>query len=654
MKRWLCIWLLAFVPWLAAQSAQSTVPDPQTTSTGLMTDVQWLSDPAGALTLQEVQALDLQQWRPIQLPLVRGYTSEVTWVRLTLQPVEASFMDKRQSHAAPLQPEDLSNPWVLRIRPPYLDHLTVFDPLQAAPIVVGDYHPKVNTTYQSLNHNVLLPSSNNPRHIYLRLQTTSTSILDLEVMQLSDLMKADRWQDMFFSIYLALLVVFVLWGFVQWLSSHDRLFAWFTLYELSLLLWTLSVLGYVPLFLPNGWPSHWASHALSVSAIAVVAISNVFHLKLTRTFHPPVWLWRLATLGLAFPLIAAVFWINGNTLNAMEINVLGVLASPILFFVLSIAAWMKQRPTSSHALSAVHFVWVYGIIAALMLVYALGLMGLKANANMALYGALTHAGLVGLVVLVTMQVRANRMARLAKQTQRQLERQEVLLEAERQQRREQESLLAMLAHEMKTPMATVKMLLQPSTPYQDDIKAAIDDMNNVIDRCVMTAKLTDQKIKVDLQTFAIDHMVQSLAARLGLSHRLHWQAQGGVDVKGDPQLMHFVLNNLLENAKKYSAEGSVIAVQLFNPFQAQHQSAHHALISAQPTWCLRISNPPGAAGWPSAAHVFDKYYRAPKSHHQAGSGLGLYIVQNLVGLMGGVVRYVPTAVDVVFEVEFPA
>ena len=654
MKRWLCTWLLAFVPWLAAQSAQPTVPGPQPTSSGLMTDVQWLSDPAGALTLQEVQALDLQPWKSIQLPLVRGYTSDVTWLRLTLQPIEAAFMDKGQNHAAPHQPEDLSNPWVLRIRPPYLDHLTVFDPLQQAPIIVGDYHPKLNATYQSLNHNVLLPSSNTPRHIYLRLQTTSTSLVDLQVMPLSDLMKADRWQDMFFSIYLALLVVFVLWGLVQWLSSYDRLFAWFTLYELSLLLWTLSVLGYVPLLLPNDWPPQWASHALSVSAIAVVAISNVFHLKLTRTFNPPVWLWRGATLGMAFPLVAAIYWINGNTLNAMQINVLGVLVSPLLFLVLSIAAWVKKSPTSRHALSAVHFVWVYSVIAALMLVYALGLMGFKGNANMALYGALTHAGLVGVVVLVTMQVRANRMARLAKQTQRQLERQEVLLEAERQQRSEQESLLAMLAHEMKTPMATVKMLLQPSTPYQDDIKAAIDDMNNVIDRCVMTAKLTDQKIKVDVQTFAMDPMVQSLAARLGLSQRLQWQAQGSVDVKADPQLMHFVLNNLLENAKKYSAEGSVIRVQLFNPFQEQPQPAHSGLTSAQPTWCLRISNPPGVAGWPSAAHVFDKYYRAPKSHHQAGSGLGLYIVQSLVGLMGGVVRYVPTAVDVVFEVEFPA
>jgi len=528
-------------------------------------------DPTAHASWPQVQQ---QAFKPISLPISRGYTQEVTWLKLRLIP-------SNQIAASATNNE----PMVLRVRPPFLDHVTLYDPAQSEPITQGDVHPKLTHGYQSLNINFLLPSSVEPREVYLRLQTTSSSLLDVSLLTLTQAMQADRLQDLVFSAYIALLLMFVLWGGLQWWLSRDTLFAWFTFYELSLLAWTVSVFGYVSYALPSSWPNEWPSHAVSFTAVMVVAVSDFFHLRLTRTFNPSPNGWRAAHVVLMFPIFSLLSWAFGNTLLAMQANVFGVLVTPFVFFALALNSMFRNRgpkqtlEQKQSPLSAKHFVWVYGTIASLMLVYSLALMGMQANANMALYGALTHAGLVGVVVLVTMQIRANRLARMAKQTEKQLERQQVLLELERDQRKDQESLLAMLAHEMKTPMSTVKMLLLPSTPHQNEIKAAIDDMNNVIDRCVLSAKLTDQKIKVEKQLFAIEPMVRSLAERHGITDRLKWSAQGANDVMGDPQLMHFVLNNLLENAKKYSAPNSLIEVTLLSPDRSELQRAGVSITS---------------------------------------------------------------------------
>lgn len=68
---------------------------------------------------------------------------------------------------------------------------------------------------------------------------------------------------------------------------------------------------------------------------------------------------------------------------------------------------------------------------------------------------------------------------------------------------------------------------------------------------------------------------------------------------------------------------------------------------------IRIANPPGPAGWPDPANVFQKYYRAPHAQRQSGAGLGLFLVDSLARLLGGHVDYVPTGTEVAFVCWLP-
>jgi signal transduction histidine kinase len=90
-------------------------------------------------------------------------------------------------------------------------------------------------------------------------------------------------------------------------------------------------------------------------------------------------------------------------------------------------------------------------------------------------------------------------------------------------------------------------------------------------------------------------------------------------IRADPSLLLQVLGNLLENAIKFSSEGSIVSVTSFRENGAQ---------------VLRVCDQgPGVAD-AHHARIFDRYYRL-RADGPPGLGLGLYIVRSLTEMMGG-------------------
>jgi K+-sensing histidine kinase KdpD len=111
----------------------------------------------------------------------------------------------------------------------------------------------------------------------------------------------------------------------------------------------------------------------------------------------------------------------------------------------------------------------------------------------------------------------------------------------------------------------------------------------------------------------------------------------------DRQLWFIVLNNLLENACKYAAPDTPIEIRM--EMRDDTNGAAHLQ--------LTVSNPPNQANWPDPEKIFDKYYRSPQARRQAGTGLGLYLVRNLMQVMGGQIDYAPTKDSVRFVLQLP-
>ncbi len=93
-----------------------------------------------------------------------------------------------------------------------------------------------------------------------------------------------------------------------------------------------------------------------------------------------------------------------------------------------------------------------------------------------------------------------------------------------------------------------------------------------------------------------------------------------VEIVRDPSAMHIVLHCLLDNAVKYSPAGSQVRVSLSDlGDQAE----------------LRVADSGHGMTREDQQRAFEPFYRGAQREHTGGSGLGLYLVDELVRLHGG-------------------
>ncbi len=200
----------------------------------------------------------------------------------------------------------------------------------------------------------------------------------------------------------------------------------------------------------------------------------------------------------------------------------------------------------------------------------------------------------------------------------------------------------MLTHELKTPLSVIRIAIGTGASAQStliaDARRAVDDMRAIIDRCVQADRLEEGSGSYAPQIVDFDEVLEQVTRDVQ-SRVVEERPNGPADkVHTDPTVLKMILSNLVDNAIKYCASNSAIMLRIEG--DAQRVS-------------IRVSNLPGAAGWPDPDRVFKKYYRSPGAHHETGSGLGLYLVSMLANLTGGAVRYAPTHSHVVFEFWIP-
>lgn len=215
------------------------------------------------------------------------------------------------------------------------------------------------------------------------------------------------------------------------------------------------------------------------------------------------------------------------------------------------------------------------------------------------------------------------------QTTLDLRRSQQHAEDEKRHREEQSQLFAMLAHEMKTPLAALRMWMEAGPLKREALDRAITNMSQVIERCVHTGQLADQGLQADWQSVDGLAITRSCIQSCRCPDRVHLQAPEDTEpLQTDAQMLSIVLGNLLDNACKYSTPGSAIAVSLQSAIQ-----------NGRAGWLWQVDNQAGSAGLPDAQRLFEKYYRSPQARRQSGSGLGLFLVKGLLDLLQGSIRY---------------
>ncbi len=593
----------------------------------------WLDDPTGQWTLKDAQAQTMQKFTGV---LSRGFGDSVTWLRLRVDP---------QAVPAPMREP---NRLILRIRPVYLDEIQVFDPLsaQGQVIVTGDQnHPRLDEL-EGLDFLIPIPRGTAPRDIWLRMTSTSTRQMNVQVLNIADLNRISQRQHLLFAGYLGLILIFAAWATIYWAFSRDQVVGSYALSMLTAFAYALGALGYLRIFWPLEWSPWNLNHFTTVFSILAVSSGVLFHTLFLAEFSPPRWAARSQAAAGILLAIKLVLLVLGLPMAALRMNMMEVLLAPVFFLLSAYMAtgWSNPDAKTSPALSRPLIIGFYALMLVLMAAAALPGLALAAGGEIGLYVVQAHGLATGFLILVMLQYRAHVMTRQQHTTLLTLERSQMQAMQAQEIQQEQGKLLAMLTHELKTPLATMHMRLDANASGSREIKRAIREMNGVIDRCLQTAQLSDKQLVANLQSCHLASLITDAVNASSQPARIQTHFSPLPAIQTDTQLLFIVLSNLLENACKYAAQDSIVDVRL------QALAAQGAeLVRARITVC----NTPGVASWPDATRVFEKYYRSPHARRQAGTGLGLYLVYNIMQTLGGQIRYEPDDTHIRFVLDLP-
>ena len=332
----------------------------------------------------------------------------------------------------------------------------------------------------------------------------------------------------------------------------------------------------------------------------------------------------------------------------MQLNMLMVTLAPACFMVIALncRAWTLPQPTPP-VFSKTMLVGFYSLSLLLLMGFALPSLGLMPSTELALQTNSISGLVTGVILIVTLQLRSRRQQKAHLEAQKDLEVAQQQVAQETKQREEQVQFMAMLTHELKTPLSIVRLALGADASSKN-IKAradqAIQNMSNVIDRCAWIDRLHEKKFTITKSGF---DLVEELGRIIYLS-----DAKGRIQqvsntetcpVATDVRMVVTILTNLIDNALKYAQPDSLIDVRVVQRLQDQ-----------PPHVTVEIANRPGQSGWPDASRVFEKYYRSPGARRQTGSGLGLYQAAHIAQQLGGEMRYVPDENMVRFQLCLPS
>jgi signal transduction histidine kinase len=204
--------------------------------------------------------------------------------------------------------------------------------------------------------------------------------------------------------------------------------------------------------------------------------------------------------------------------------------------------------------------------------------------------------------------------------------------------RTQRNFLLAVTHELRTPIAAIKLQLQTLARPDLDTDQRKMLRTRAIDETDRLALLTEKVLlassagedalalsrkevdAMELMRSVVDHARTNLAP----NHTVILEGPEHLPVSSDPQALRSIVDNLIENAAKYAPEGTSISLMV----EAGREG-----------WRVSVSDEgPGIAS-DDQERIFERFFRSgnEETRKAKGTGLGLYIVKRLAQALGGAV-----------------
>jgi len=222
--------------------------------------------------------------------------------------------------------------------------------------------------------------------------------------------------------------------------------------------------------------------------------------------------------------------------------------------------------------------------------------------------------------------------------------------------RSQKNFLLSITHELRSPIASVKLSLQtlerkhdlPAQTTSRLIANALSDtdrLHALVENLLLSAKIESAAFETYNEPVNLTDLVNDTSSKLqetlGRGRTFQLELQPNVFVNGDHGALVSVVNNLIENAIKYSPPSSPVRLSL-------NGDGHKAI--------LAIADEGYGIPESERRKIFKKFYRIGNedTRRAKGTGLGLYIVNHIVSLHRGEVSVLTNEPrGTVFQIKLP-
>ena len=203
---------------------------------------------------------------------------------------------------------------------------------------------------------------------------------------------------------------------------------------------------------------------------------------------------------------------------------------------------------------------------------------------------------------------------------------------------QQENFMMAITHELKTPIAIARLNLETLLKHHlDEAKKQklllatlqeTDRLNTLASNILVSSQLEGGRYRLSREELDLSDLVKT--AVNDFKNRFpdrRWQAgiDPEIDITGDALLLQILVNNLLENAIKYSPKDGTIECRLFKK--------NHTIL-------LQVIDEGTGIPDNEKKQVFEKFYRIGNETTRTtkGTGLGLYLCKKIVEDHGGSIR----------------
>ena len=582
----------------------------------------YFEDKSNSLSISQIEQ---KEFIPYQEALTGGYKTGTFWLKLK---IAAS-----------------SQPLILKIRPVFIEEIELFDSAlpQQKPLVGNKYSLKASDI-EAVSYNFELAPRPAERDIYLRIKSVRSYLVNAEVMPLAQYQKSDRQELLIYAAYSTLTLLIALWLLISWVLHRELVLGIFAAQQIFAFLHTSLHSGIFKIlfddyFDPIRMNSFFSFLVVTYPLFGILA--NKFLLReygLKKSFN--------AVFNLLLFFSSLIIALNFLTNQPLTFNLNSLLVfTIILFFLISslFGVDIDQSTLKADALPINVLRIFYFLNLALWTIAIFALQGWLPGGDLALHSLHIYNMVSGLVFFFLLQYRAKALLKIESSRTMALKSE---ADHERQQREEQSMLTAMLSHEIKTPLSVLKLVVDEKVSGSDlegHANRALNNINFIIERCLQLGKIDAKSTQVHKTTFRLDDFINNLLYEFKTQSYTSLTCHENPIVHTDQDILRIIVSNILENAIKYSPKASQIYIET----SAQD-------VNGRPGVHVQFINDVGSMGAPDPQHVFKKYYRNSSATKISGSGLGLYLVYELMQLIGGLVSYQFQQNKVIFKLWIPS